>query len=518
MTAKPTLFERVASSSPIWVREMRQSARLAKTPWVLLSLTVTVSLVLASAGWMGSQSRARPAVVGSTLFQAFFTIATMVVAIVGPAIAANAVAAEREGRTWEALVLTGMSARDVAVGKFLSAYSTLALYVVTLAPAGALAFLFGGVTATEVVLAFGILFVLAALAVGFGLAMSSLMPSLRGALLTTLLGAAAIAPALGLVFGFGGSRVAHDMFRAVPAQTPIWLPLALTRADFGPLYVVLLVLVPVGLVLVAGRFLYALTIANLDEAGADPASRLTRWFLSATPAVLGLLALPPALARSGRGELTVLSLGALATFGYFGVLLFAREPVAPSRRTRRAWERDGASWLARGLGGGAVSKAALVATTVTLSLVCLAWLGSRAADADHSPETSRMWVALAASYTIPFLGFTAGLMAWLRARGTSTWVARAVSIATVLGAFVGPWLVAALVAAVSGDPARTWMALASPSPFYVATMCDAVSPYAGIDAARIHAGLVAELGWTFAAVGLFARAFVLARQTEGQER
>lgn len=518
MTAKPTLFERVASSSPIWVREMRQAARLGKTPWVLLSLTVTVSLVLASAGWMGSQSRARPAVVGSMLFQAFFGIATMVVAIVGPAIAANAVAAEREGRTWEALVLTGMTARDMALGKFLSAYSTLALYVVTLAPAGALAFLFGGVTATEVVLAFGILFVLAGLAVGFGLAMSSLMPSLRGALLTTLVGAAALAPSLGLVFGYGGSRVVHDTFHGVPSQTPIWLPLALTRADFGPLYVVLLVLVPFGLVLVAGRFLYALTIANLDETGIDRSSRLIRWFLSATPAVLGLVALPPALARSGRGELAVLSLAALATYGYFGVLLFARDPIAPSRKLRRAWDRDGASWVARGLGGGAPTKAALVATTMGLSLACLAWLGSRAAESDHSPDTSRMWVALAASYTVPFLGFTAGLMAWLRARGTSIWVARAVSIATVLGALVGPWLLAALASAISGEPARAWMALASPSPFYVAAMCDGVSAYAGIDIARIHAGLVAEIGWTFAALGFFARAFVLARRAELEER
>lgn len=512
MTAKPTLFERVASSSPIWVREMRQSARLGKTPWVLLSLTVTVSLVLASAGWVGSQSRTRPAVVGSMLFQVFFAIATMVVAIVGPAIAANAVAAEREGRTWEALVLTGMSARDVALGKFLSAYSTLALYVVTLAPAGALAFLFGGVTATEVVLAFAILFVLAGLAVGFGLAMSSLMPSLRGALLTTLVGAAALAPALGLVFGFGGSRVMHDTFRGVPSQAPIWLPLALTRADFGPRYVVLLVLVPLGLVLVAGRFLYALTIANLDEAGLDRRSRLTRWFLSATPAVLGLLALPPALAGTGRGELGVLSLAALATYGYFGVLLFARDPIGPSRRLRSAWARDRASWIVRGLGAGAPTKAALVATTMALSLVCLAWLGSRASESDHFPEVGRMRVAIAASYAVPFLGFTAGLMAWLRARGTSTWVARAVSIATVLGAFLGPWLVAALASAISGEPARAWLALAAPSPFYVATMCDAVSAYSGFDLARIHAGLVAEIGWTVAAVGLFARAFVVARR------
>jgi hypothetical protein len=68
---------------------------------------------------------------------------------------------------------------------------------VVLAPVGALSFLFGGVTATEVVVAFAFLFVLAALAVAFGLGVSSLMSSLRGAIVVTLAALAGAAEAGG---------------------------------------------------------------------------------------------------------------------------------------------------------------------------------------------------------------------------------------------------------------------------------------------------------------------------------
>jgi len=86
-----------------------------------------------------------------------------VVTVVGPAIAANSIASEREGRTWEAVLLTGLSPKDITRGKFLAAFTTICLYVVVLAPVGALSFLFGGVTATEVIVAFAFLVMLAGL-------------------------------------------------------------------------------------------------------------------------------------------------------------------------------------------------------------------------------------------------------------------------------------------------------------------------------------------------------------------
>ena len=142
----------------IWMREMRQSARLGRTPWILFALSLTISLLMCSIGGIAAASGASPAVIGNILFQVFFSLAYFVVVITGPAIAANGIASEREGRTWEAVLLTGLSPKTIARGKFLAAYTTISLYIVILAPVGALSFLFGGVTATEVVAAFAFLF------------------------------------------------------------------------------------------------------------------------------------------------------------------------------------------------------------------------------------------------------------------------------------------------------------------------------------------------------------------------
>ncbi|PMU64969.1 ABC transporter permease, partial [Pseudomonas sp. FW215-L2] len=84
--------------------------------------------------------------------------AYLVVTLVGPAVAANSIASEREGKTWEAVLLTGLTPKNIARGKFMAAYTTIAIYIVVLAPVGALSFLFGGVTATDVVTAFAFLF------------------------------------------------------------------------------------------------------------------------------------------------------------------------------------------------------------------------------------------------------------------------------------------------------------------------------------------------------------------------
>src|SRR5262249_30303456 len=126
--------------------------------------------------------------------------------------------------------------KEIARGKFMAAYTTIALYIVVLAPVGALSFLFGGVTALEVVVAFLFLFLIAALAVAFGLAVSSLMSSLRGAIVVTLMLAICIGPFLYVTFGFG--------------------------ASFGFEYVLVLFGLPLLLVFVPAWFLYETTISN----------------------------------------------------------------------------------------------------------------------------------------------------------------------------------------------------------------------------------------------------------------
>src|SRR3954471_10004928 len=123
MNASSGLSLRAQKPNAIWMREMRQSARLARTPWVLFALTLVLSLLMCSIGGIAATTNTAPAVIGQTLFQTFFSLAYLVVILVGPAVAANSIASEREGRTWEAVLLTGLRPKEIARGKFLAAYT-----------------------------------------------------------------------------------------------------------------------------------------------------------------------------------------------------------------------------------------------------------------------------------------------------------------------------------------------------------------------------------------------------------
>jgi hypothetical protein len=84
--------------NPIWIRELRQAARLTRTPLILMAVTIMITLVIAAVG--GGVSATSPSdQVGMIVFHTFFSLAFFVVAWVGPALAANAIASEREGRT-----------------------------------------------------------------------------------------------------------------------------------------------------------------------------------------------------------------------------------------------------------------------------------------------------------------------------------------------------------------------------------------------------------------------------------
>ncbi len=512
------LLPRLGPPDPVWMREMRQGQRAARRPWILLALTLTLSLGLCAMGGLAASEDANPARVGSALFQVFFSIAYAVVAIVGPAVAANGIAAEREGRTWEAVLLAGLDAPRLARGKFLAAYTTLSLYIVTLAPVGALSFLFGGVTAVEVVLAFALLFAVAALAVSFGLAVSSLMENLRGALVGTLALAAAIGPALYLFFGLAGGQLAHSVWPEVDRESPVWLPLALARADVDTTYLVGLVLVPAATFLIAARFLHCLTVANLGGQTDDRSTGLTRWMLFSTPAVLGVAVAATALTGTHQGDAAIFAMCGALGFAALLTLLFVREPLGPSRRVRVRWDREGASTLTRVLGPGLTSSARLVQFT-TLALVVALAAASVAllADQPRAPIDQARVLFLGAAGGA-FLLFMSGLGHALRARGAAVWTTRILVVAVTLAASTVPWVVAALARASAGGD-RDLLTLAAPSPFYAFYMFDQVSMSHAPGWSAIGAGLGADVVWGALGVALtvYAARRAAATRRQGEE-
>ena len=168
-------------------------------------------------GWRSvASTTSEPAKVGVGIFHTFFSLAFAVVTWVGPAVAANTIAGERSGRTWEALQLTTLTPRSIARGKFLAAFTYISLYIVMLVPVGALPFLFGGVTASEVLIAFALLFLMALLAVAFGLAISAKFSSPAAAIIVTLLVAL---PVSLVAYGGGGVELV-----LCGARTVAWSP------------------------------------------------------------------------------------------------------------------------------------------------------------------------------------------------------------------------------------------------------------------------------------------------------
>jgi ABC-type transport system involved in multi-copper enzyme maturation permease subunit len=505
----------------IWMREMRQSARLGRTPWILFSLSLTISLLMCSIGGIAATDNASPASLGGALFQTFFSIAAFVVMIVGPTVAANSIASEREGRTWEAVLLTGLTPKDIARGKFVAAYTSIAMHIVVLAPVGALPFLFGGVTPVEVVVAFAFLFVFAALAVAFGLAVSSMMSSLRGAIVLTLILAILIGPILYLVFGLATSYGVHKLWNDVPEAFPIWLPLAYTRAPFGLEYLLLLVAVPLLLILVPAWFFYEVTIANLTGETDDRSTGLKLWFFACTPLVALACALPGAVALDDaeRMRWSVTGETAFAAYAGFCALLFAFDPAGPSRRVLVHWRRAGAGVFRRFFGPGLPKTASLVVFMGFIGLIAIAAidLAMLYIQPAASPTASSGWtywspytpsrtdrlsqIFVFGAYCAPYFLFTTGLVAYFRSRGHTPWIARLIAGSILFLAGAAPWVVAAIGGVVTSSHDDTWLVVAAPSPFFAYAMVGRYDhPGATDEAPIIQAGLAAAIMWGF--VGL----------------
>ncbi|WP_156338263.1 ABC transporter permease [Chondromyces crocatus] len=500
--------------NPIWLREMKQSVRLTRTPVFMTVLTVVLTLLIAFIGGVAS-TETSPAKTGVVLFHVFFSLAYLIVTLVGPAVAANSIAAEREGRTWEAVVLTGIPPADIARGKFLAAYTSMGMYIVMMAPVGALLFLFGGVTALEVIVAFALLFLIALVSVALGLAISSQMSNLRGAILLTLFCAACLASAAFVMGGPLLSVAVHEVWPGIIRGAPIWLPAAYERATFGLSYVLFLIVLPFLAIALPAWFLYEVTIANLSDPSDDRSSGVKRWFLVAMPLLTATAALPVSIVDvHDRVPAHFISMGAMVVFLSWATFLFASEPIGPSRRVLADWERSRASAFRRYLGPGVERTAFLLASLGIIALLMLTALGlivlNDPAITSHEHHLQRL--VCFASYAISFYLFMVGLAAFLRARSTTTIVVRLMLFSLLFGIAVGPWIFVAIASVISearGDLTGA-MAVGAPSPFYVFLMMARVGE--ADSEILMMAGAAAMLGWVTLGLALLVGARARCRQ------
>ena len=482
------------SPNPILMRELRQDARLVRTPWLIMGSTMLLGLTIAS---MGSQrAGAAPEEVGMLVFQTFFILAYFALAIVGPAISANSIAAEREGRTWEAMLLTGMTARQITRGKFLSAATSVGVYVVAAAPISALAFLFGGVHWSEVLIAVFYLFWSAMLSVSFGLAVSSRMTQSRGAIVLTLICAFPLSGFVFAIFGPGIGQGIHELWPQVPSSAPFWLPLAYVRGEFGLTYLLVLVLGPL---ITFGAPLwgfYEATLANLTEPTDDRSTGLKVWFsglcVAMAVAGVGLLG-STARGSASTSQSAIVAMLAAGFLCIFGVLMLLADPLGASRRVQRQWQLSNAGRVHRWYGPGLVRTMKLV-LFATLGLLAIFLATAHILGAILGMPVGDGALAVAC-YSAGFSTFIVGLAVALRSRSNNATSVRLVVGIIFIAICVVPAIAAFLVSAVFFRGSDDGWVVAAPSPFYMAAFAR------GGSTATVVAGWAATFGW--AAIGLF---------------
>lgn len=218
-------------ANPVTLKELRGRMRGRRAFAVLtlylliLSGVITlVYLVYVSSSSVPGGAGANTA--GKGLFAAVLAVQVVLVTFIGPAFTAGAVSGERERQTFDLLRTTLLSADSFVIGKLISALSYILLLVLVSIPVQSIAFLLGGLSPIELILAEVLVLVAAVTYALYGLWCSAVMRSTLTATVATFGGM------LLVVFGIP--------MAAFLALMVVGIPMGLSSFS-GPLFEALLV-------------------------------------------------------------------------------------------------------------------------------------------------------------------------------------------------------------------------------------------------------------------------------------
>jgi ABC-type transport system involved in multi-copper enzyme maturation permease subunit len=180
-------------ANPVLTSELRGRIRGLRTMIILtiyLSITgiVTLLIYLAVASTMSftASDFETGRNIGKAIFLTVMAAALVQVCIIIPALTSGSIAGEKERQTYELLIATLLSPWQIALGKLMAALAFASLLIIAVLPVAGLAFLFGGVSATELVIALIGLLMTAVLYATVGLFWSTVMRSTLGATVISL--------------------------------------------------------------------------------------------------------------------------------------------------------------------------------------------------------------------------------------------------------------------------------------------------------------------------------------------
>ncbi len=170
---------RLLIRNPVVFKELRGRMRGARAHTVLtvylvlLSVFAVLIYVTVTESTTSISGQATVGEIGRTLFGGVVAIEMLLVAFIAPAFTAGAISGEREHQTFELLRTTLLPAYSLVLGKLLSSMAYVVLLLLAAIPLQSIAFFFGGVTETEMILAFVVLMVTALLFSSIGVFFSA---------------------------------------------------------------------------------------------------------------------------------------------------------------------------------------------------------------------------------------------------------------------------------------------------------------------------------------------------------
>lgn len=193
-----------------------------------------------------SSSSSSNRVAGQAIFITLVSVQAFLVVFIAPAFTSGAISGEKERQTFELLKTTLLSSRAFVLGKLTSALSYVFLLVLAAIPLISLAFMLGGITASEVIISQLLLLFAAVAYTAIGLYFSSSMRSTMGASVATYVVILVLNVGVPIIYGFGlaisasvmlsASSVVSDFFEAAfalsgMALSTLNLPAAMILSD-----------------------------------------------------------------------------------------------------------------------------------------------------------------------------------------------------------------------------------------------------------------------------------------------
>jgi ABC-2 type transport system permease protein len=146
-------------ANPVLSRELRGRIRGLRALIILvvyLVITGAVTLLVYAAaassfsGGISDPEAGRG--IGKAIFLTVMTATLIQVCVITPSLTAGAISGEKERQTYDLLITTLLSPMQIALGKLTSALAFALLLIVAALPMAGLAFLFGGVSGSELVI------------------------------------------------------------------------------------------------------------------------------------------------------------------------------------------------------------------------------------------------------------------------------------------------------------------------------------------------------------------------------